>query len=996
MKQFQARLLVGVCAFAVAVPAMAQTSPGADERAEQDEGIVVTGSRIVRRDFTAESPITTVSADFIKDTGPATVEQTLNTLPQFQASQGAQTSSLGTATAGASGGRASANLRGLGAQRTLVLFDGRRLQPSDTQGTIDLNTITSSLISSVEVITGGASAVYGSDAVAGVVNFRFNNRFRGLALEADAGITEMGDGATQSASLTWGGQLGDSVRLFASTSYMHRGTASRNDRSFFDTRAGTSTPTNGLIVVSGSNLFGTGSAANVAAFRSLFTSTYGTTVPVASSSYFVNTDRTIVGRTGAVNLRPDGTNNFYVDPSGSALQRGNNDSTLILPIDRYTGFARAEIDLAPSVTLYAQGAYTRSTTDQTSEAGTAVSIVGPVQIRADNPFINGDIRTLANARPRPNDPLTYYFVSTRFGQFRVRQEYEVYQGMIGIKGDLGSNLHFDVYGSYGETHTDEMAFNQVSRSRFNDLINGVGSTGLADGGASKCAGGFDPFSFAPVSDACKAYAAINTVNRYAIKQGVLQGNLSGSLFTLPGGDVGFAVGAEYRKNSYSADIDPSNSPTPTATPGVFTFPDTLGTNGSSSASGSLSVREGYAEILVPILKDVPFFHSLEADIAYRYSDYDRFGGVSTYKFSGTWQPVKDLTVRGGYSRAIRAPSLGDLFAPRAGALGVIGSVASGQGDPCDYRSFARTGKIANVDPAKVTALCIANGVPAAVAATYTYASTATAAVRIGNPALNPEVADSYTIGAAFQPSFAQPLFRNLSFSVDYYSIDVRRAIGYITSSIALNQCFNVGGLNANYDPANYYCGLIHRDGAGILSQIDEQLANLANYRASGIDFQLDAAIGVGALGTLSLNSAVTYVLDYKIQSISTEPTYDFSGTIGNAQIDGFSNTHPRWKHVTTVTLGGKSGSLSLRWRYIGKMTDSANVVSAGSSTASVPAVSYFDLTGRIKAGDGFELRGGITNLTNKAPPQFGGPATTSVSTYDVIGRRFFIGATARF
>ncbi|MDD1449659.1 TonB-dependent receptor plug domain-containing protein [Sphingomonas sp. H160509] len=271
---FRYRLMTGISALVLGVPATAQNVVStADQATAAADGqdIVVTGSRIARRDYVAESPITTIDQKFVQDTGPATIEQTLNSLPQFQASANAQTSSISGFGAGTSGGRASANLRGLGPSRTLVLFDGRRLQSSDVLGTIDLNTISPALISTVEVITGGASAVYGSDAVAGVVNFRFNNRFRGLELQADVGVSDQGDADTQSASLTWGTAFAEErARLFVSGSYLNRGTASRNSRSFFDNRLGTATPTNGLIVLEGTNRFGGGSAASILAYQRLF------------------------------------------------------------------------------------------------------------------------------------------------------------------------------------------------------------------------------------------------------------------------------------------------------------------------------------------------------------------------------------------------------------------------------------------------------------------------------------------------------------------------------------------------------------------------------------------------------------------------------------------------------------------------------------------------------------------------------------------------------
>lgn len=992
MVGFRSILLCGACALGIAHPAYAQeVAPDSGEAVvPSDEAIVVTGSRIARRDFTAESPITSISEEFIQDSGPATLEQSLNALPQFQATQNSQTSSVGTSGAGSSGGRSNANLRGLGPARTLVLFDGRRLQPSDTSGAIDLNTLAPALISRVEVITGGASAVYGSDAISGVVNFLFNSRFRGLELQGDVGISEYGDAGTYSGSLTWGGGFADDrARLFLSGSYMQRNTASQNARSFFDNENGTSTPTSGLIIQAGTNPFGFGSAANVAAYRNLFQNVYGTPLPPTSSSYNVNSDRTIIGRTGGLNLRDTDTTGYLVFDN-AVRQKSLNDSTVQLPIKRYTGFARGEFDVSDGITAYAQVNYATYKADQQASFGVTQSVVQPITIRADNPFITGDLRTLLNARPNPNAPITYYFNGGRIGRLRIEEEYDVYQLLGGLKGRIGSSLRFDLYASYGETDQNSTAFNQVSRTRLNQLVN------AADGGASLCAGGYDPFGFADASQSCRDYLTFSSTNRFRYSQSVVQGNLTGELFDLPGGAAGFAIGAEYRKNSYSADIDPRNSPTPTAIPGVTTAPEALGTAGALSSGGSISVAEIYGELLLPLLSERPFFEQLDVSLAYRYSDYDRIGGVHTYKASANWAPFGGFNIRGGYSRAIRAPSLGDLFSPKSGAAGVIGLASAGGGDPCDINGRARRGQIAGVNPADVRALCIAQGVPTALVDGYTYSGASNAAFRVGNPNLKEETADSYTIGAVVQPAFMRPAFRNFSISVDYYSISVDDAIGYVTSPIALQQCFNYTGENTGYDPNNYYCQLVARDTSGILAYIDEPLFNLAKYKVSGLDFQLDAAVGIKGIGTLSLNSAITYVLDYKIQSVAAEPTYDYAGTIGNAQIDGFSATHPAWKHVTTLSLSGDTGSLALRWRFIDKMGNSSNVTTPGGTAAGVPAVSYFDVIGRLKVNDAFELRGGITNLTDKQPPEFGGPSVTATSTYDVIGRRYFIGATARF
>lgn len=982
--------LSGVSLSILAQPLQAQEIPsaqGEDEVGLEDadpvvanEPIVVTGSRIVRRDYTAESPITTVDDEFIQNAGPATLEQSLNALPQFQGTQGSQTS----AVTGGGGGRANANLRGLGAERTLILFDGRRLQPSDTSGAIDLNTIPSALVSSVEVITGGASAVYGSDAIAGVVNFKFNNRFRGLELQGDVGISELGDAETYSASATYGGSFADDrARVFLSGSYLERGTASQFARPFFDNVDGTSSPTSGLIIQSGTNPFGFGRPANVAAFRDLFTNTYGTSIPGVSSSYLVNSDGTIIGRNDGLNLR-DTESTGYLIADGVVRQRSLYDSTVQLPIERYTGFARGEFDVSDTITAYAQFNYATYKARQKSASGVLQSVVEPILIPASNPFITPDLRTLLNARPVPSAPFSYYFTGTRIGRLEVEEDYDVYQALVGIEGSIGPSLNFDLYATQGRTTNTSTTFNQISRSRFNAVVS------AADGGASLCAGGYDPFGFAPTSQECSDYLTLDTVDRAVFEQTVVQGNLTGTLFDLPAGLLGFAVGAEYRRNEYRSTIDPLKSPTPTGTPGVTTAPEVLGTSGALSSGGDVAVAEIYGELLVPV------FDGFEVDLAYRYSDYDTIGGVHTYKAGANWTPMMGFTLRGGYSRAIRAPSLGNLYSPREGAIGIIGRAASGGGDPCDVTGAARNGQVEGVDPARVRELCIAQGVPVSLVDGYTYSGSANAAFRIGNPDLQEETADSYTIGAVIQPDFMSDFLSSFSASIDYYNISVDDAIGYLTSPIALNQCYNFTGQNPDYDPQNVNCQLIERDASGLLAEIEEPLFNLASYQTSGIDFQLDAAVDVGGVGRVFLNSAVTYVIDYKIQSTSSDPVLDYAGTVGNAQIDGFSSTHPAWKHVTTLGLAGDTGSLSLRWRYIGEQDNSAIVTNPDSTADGVPAVSYFDLIGRLMVADRFEFRAGINNMFDKQPPEFGGSSVTPTSTYDVIGRRFFVGATARF
>jgi outer membrane receptor protein involved in Fe transport len=989
-------------------PAAAQTVPvgsetvdpalNVPEDAAQD--IVVTGSRIARKDFSGESPIVTVSRDFLQNSGTATVDQALTTLPQFTGSSNSQTNGGAGTGVSRAGGRATANLRGLGGARTLVLLDGRRLQPSDPLGAVDLNTISPALIETVEVITGGASAVYGSDAVAGVVNFRLTPRFEGLRLDADTGVSSQGDAASYSIAATAGTSFGGNRgRVIASLSYFDRGDASRNTRSFFDDRLGACCGTNGAIIPDGTNLVGTAALAN------LFRGQYGTAVPSPGVLLSINRDGSVFGLSGGgPNLRSGREDGYIVSSTGSVSQLSGNDSQLQTPLKRFTAFGRAEYDIVDGITAYGQVNYAKYSSDTLSETGVLQVITFPITVRADNPFVTPDLRGLLNSRRLPNAPFNYYFTGTRAGRLSFEQDYEVAQYLAGFKGKLPvSDWSYDIYGSHGTTRQDERTRGYISRSRFNALVNGVDAAGVADGGQSICAGGYPIFGFEPISAACSDYLLRPTLNRARYEQNVLEATLQGHLIKLPAGDVRFAAGATYRDNSYNYVADEGfRQPTTTAPNGVVTVlpPDILGTAGIESTRGKVSVAEYYGELLIPVLRDLPMIRSLSVDLAFRLSDYSSVGSVKTYKAGLDWQITPWLGARGGYSRAIRAPSVGELFGEQRGVASSIGSVASGGGDPCDVRSAYRRAGAPNRD--NVRALCIGLGIPASIVDTYNYNGNLIAGIQTGSAGLREETADSYTVGLVVRPRGATPLLSNLSLSIDYYNIKLDQAIGYVTAAVSFQRCFNAdGSSNTAYDPLNPGCRNILRTSGGGLTAAIEPLQNLSGYRTSGVDFQLDWRVdlddvGLGSgTGALVLNSVVGYLDSYRIQTISPGAFVDYAGTIGNGQIDPFAISHPRWKSTSTLTYARDRSSIGLRWRYIDRQTNSNNV-GTQLQAPGVASRSYYDVLFKFAAGPAFELHGGVINLMNTKPPVWIGNGAVDSSTYDIIGTRFFIGATAKF
>jgi iron complex outermembrane receptor protein len=967
-----------------ATGALAQTAPGVGapagrSQSGQDtvEEVVVTGSLIARRDYVAESPIVTVQGDALEKSGAVTVEAALNQLPQFTASATA------SSNLNSRGGQANADLRGLGQQRTLVLLDGRRMEPSSTDGSIDLNTIPDALIDNVEIITGGASAVYGSDAISGVVNFKLKHHFTGVELKAQYGETSRGDGATESVSVTAGGNFADDRgNAVLGLTYANRGSVFGADRPFFAVSNLSANLPEGIIKPNAANL------PSQSAVNSLFAN-YG----IAPGT---------VSRTNTLGFNSNGTlfsaanpAIHFTDDIGNLLAVNNNtyfyNTGLIyylqLPLTRYSSFARLEYELTPHVRVYAQGYYTNYS------AGT--QIVPPVSggtgvpsllVPYNNPFVPADLATLLASRPSPTAPFIFSKRMTEVGNRVQTNDWSVYQLEVGAAGDLPvGDLTWDVFATRGQTQYDETDKGFPSLSALQQLLN------APDGGRSLCAGGYNPFGITTLSPSCSAFLARTVKNSTALTQTNVQASVQGGLFKLPAGELRFAAGADYRENTY--DYQPDS---------LLVHLDLVNAQTTVPSAGRTTVKEVFGELLVPIARDLPLISTLDADLAYRYSDYGSIGGVSTYKASLDWETVKWLRFRGGYQRAIRAPNLGELFtAPTPGSvnLGTIGPI--GSGDPCDVRTQYRSPTYAN--SAQIRALCLAQGVPQPLIDNYRNTNPLTVTASQGNRDLRQETADTYSVGFVLHPAFDSPLLANTSFSVDYYDIKLTQAIGSITGSLALSKCFNADGSNPSYSPTNYYCSLVSREAAtGLVSIIQTPLLNLGGYKTSGVDVEGDWKAPLSAFGlpedagSVTLNVVASYIRTFQIENLPGAPFVDYAGTIGNTQIDLYADTHPRWKSSSTLSYQRGPVSASVTWRFIDKMSNANNVGTTGTAPG-VASRNYLDLDARWEMRPGLLLEAGVVNLADVSPPQFGtSPGATSLSTYDLLGRRFFVSLKSRF
>ncbi|MEA3197143.1 MAG: iron complex outerrane recepter protein [Gammaproteobacteria bacterium] len=998
-------LLTGAIAGLTLSAALADTpGPAADspEKAANIDAIVVTGSRISRRDFQSDSPIVTIDQSTLAAAGQPTLDRAIGEMPQFAAAQGMSEVGDVQGSTGFAGGQAYGDLRGLGPNRALVLMDGRRMMPSNPNGSVDLNTIPMSMIENVEVITGGASATYGSDAIAGVLNFKLRQHFSGAEVSVQHGETTMGDGATELASALLGGNFADNRgNMVLAFEYSERGVVHGADRPFFANIRQLARPPEGILP---GGTFG--SSPTVAAVNSVLAGYPGTT-PIAGAGAYngslgVNTDGTIFTDLAAPNCvqnyRGLGQKGLNIGAGCTQVQVALGQFFAIqVPLTKYNVLARSTYKLNDSVSAYTQFSFMEST----SRDETAGGSTGPgkeLYVPLNNPFVvnNAGLQTILASRPAdPNNPnaLTQPLVLTKLlsasGDRIQSYKYDVYQAVAGLKGDIpipGTDLSWDVYSSYGSTLFNNLQQNDSSKAALIAILNG---TANYQGSGGNCVGfAWNPLGSNPLSPGCREYVTRENSNVNTITQKNVEGTLQGKIVSLPAGELRFAVGADYRGSNFDYHPDAG-----LITNDSFSYDTTVAT------SGTQNVREVFAELLVPVLKGLPFIEELSLDLGARRSDYDGFGGVNTWKADLNWRPVSTVSVRGGYARAIRAPSLGELFAPTVTGNLNIGS-GPAAGDPCATGSSFRTG----ANAAQVAALCQAQGVPSALYPNYTYGVDSVHGTSGGNPNLTPETADTYSIGTVWSPHFSSDLMRKFQVSVDYYHISISNAVGSLALTDILPRCFNSDGIsNPAYSANNIYCQQITREqSTGNIVLGHEGLLNLASYKTDGIDTEIDWSFGLGALGlsdsagTFRLTSLINYTHTFDVSSLPGSPVLDFAGSIGNTEVSP-EMAHPHWKANTAFGYSIGPVTTTVHWRYIAAMKHQDVVVDPASTTPGVPTYNYFDFDAHLAVIEHLELTAGLTNIADKAPPFVSGqPLTTDSATYDIIGRTYYVGFKAKF
>jgi iron complex outermembrane recepter protein len=930
------------------------------------EEIVVTGSRIARRDAVAESPIFTVDQESMRVSGFVTVEQYLNTLPQIIPSLSSQSNNPSSL------GRAFIDLRGLGTNRNLVLIDGRRGMGSTAGGVVDVNTIPTALIERVEVITGGAASTYGPDAIAGVVNFIMKKSFDGVALDASYRITEEGDGEEWGADGTFGGDFADGRgSAVFNASYFKRQAMYKGARKFSAQASSESATHPGGFWAPGTNapsqaavdaVFGPNTCNNDGLFG------FNPDGTPFCHGIANNPNRNIAGFTG-----PDSWVAQFVAPDRFSYNF-EPENILVMPMERWSLFNRFELDVNDNFKPYAQGQYTNYNALQELAATPAAGGTG-FTVPVTNPFLSPQIQSLLASRPDPNAPFS---LGKRFNTLGGRTGYnthDVWQLTMGATGDIVAGWAYDTYASWGRSVQNETQGGNVRRDRTQLLLNDP-----LGGNNANCPGGLNLFGTAPISAACAAYISLEAKNLTTVEQGIWEGVVTGDLFELPAGMVQSAFGASYRHLDY--DFRPDGG----LQPGLV-----AGFNQQLPTSGRLWFTDLFTEVVLPIVTDAAWAQNLSLTAGFRYTDNNRFDSENTYKLTGDWTVNDQFRARAGYQRAVRSPTITELFAPQLNNFPTFTNQ-----DPCNTSGpNANNAEWGRLGPngAQVAALCAQQSAVAGGPAYFQPFGQATGIVG-GNPDLGPETADSWTAGFVVTPAFQNPMLERLTFSIDYWSIDLEDVIAAVGASTIVQRCYNRDGANPTFDPNNQWCQLFNREPSnGGVIDLTQLSQNQAFIETSGVDFTLDWGIGVGP-GDLAFNVVTTWVEKFETQTTTVDPVYDFAGTVSSDT----GGSSPEWKTNITTSYTLSDWQIQMVNRYIDGM-DHANTVTGGSplSNTGTDSTWYTDVSVRYDLTETFNIRAGIQNLANQQPRLYtpNVQANTDPSLYDVLGRRFFVGVNWR-
>ena len=765
--------------------------------------------------------------------------------------------------------------------------------------------------------------------------------------------------------------------MIAAASYAKQDPVNGSARPFFTDKTPSSFIGTGTYVPSATN------APSAAVEQGVFAKygVTGTRNPLLNLGF--NDNNSLFVQTGAVNYQGPTASQGYLLVGGNVRMPVGQQTDFYNALDRKTFFLKADYAITPTLTVYGQAMYVDLKVNTAS--GNSLTQFGRIDtVPVTNPFIPADLQTILASRAAPGAAFTINsrYVGVPYKSFD--EQYYVQQYLGGVRGTIVPGWTFDAFASYDQSIHRATIHNAIVKGQVQTLLN------APDGGNSLCAGGYDPFGDAnarSLSLACVNYITKNAFSREKVTQTQAQAQINGKLFDLGAGPAQIAFVADYRRNTY----------------GFVPDQDLAAQNleaiiASAAASGTINVKEAAAQIDIPLLADRPFFKELGIGGAVRVSNYSTSGTVTSYEGDAHWRPVRALLLRGSYQRAVRAPNIGELYSPASGTQLVIGTPPASLGDPCDARSNARTG----ANGSQVATLCVAQGVPGAAIASYTFPTTATGQTITGSTSLTPEKADTYNFGFVLNSPFDTGLLRAFTVSVDYYNINIKNVITTVPGLTVLSKCYNLDGTNPNYSTTNPYCQLIQRDATGQIVTVTTPYQNLGGLKTDGVEFQAHLGLPVpfvNAGGKVFVDGSVGWTRGYKVQLLPNSPFVDYTGVSnGGAGTNSVPpRATPRWKSLTTIGYRSEGLGMGLRWRYQSPLNDISAVLTPTTAQAGVPAYSLFDFFASVRVAEKFELRGGINNLADKSLPFVASSQNgTDVALYDPIGRSFYVGVKFGF
>lgn len=1019
---------------AVHAPSYAQDaaqSPATDETENaNDTEIVVTGSRITRDTYDTPAPTVTVSQDYLIQSGSSELSETLADLPALSSGTNDATVTGNTQNSGLS----TIELRNLGANRTLVLVDGRRtVSNSGISNMVSLSTIPNDFINRVEIITGGTSSVYGSDAVAGVVNIITENKQRGFRLNARTGITSEGDGRELTLNASYGTRFSDKRGYFLISGTYDRDWGIRaTDREWavrpvsydYDFNTGTNlletvylngdVPTSGSqpassfppnVVSDLSSYISGGVFSGASSARDRFYRN-GVLVPLGPD---VQTGRPVnVGTT-------DNGNSGYFLPNRDGYNQRTGRS-LILARTRYLGAAKVNYEFSDTIEGFAQVQYSRILSGETREAyglgwdstypltdpvtGETTEVeYGKIPCRratgtgsgACNPYVPAEIRADA---PTSGAGIAWDRRFDEVGGQITKNKRETWRSWLGLRGKLGGSWQWETSTGFGQYNQNQVRRNEINGVHLTQALNAeIGPDGQARcvNAAARAAGcvPINLFGEGAITAAAADWIRADLTQDLRIRQYTAQAFVTGELFQLPAGPVGAAFGIDWRKDSQRLEGD--------------ALSQSGGTTGNAipNFSGSISAIEGYGEVSIPLLKNQPGAELLSVDLSARVAHYDidTVGTVFSWRGGVQYAPVEDVRIRAQYARAQRAPDIAELYSPPRGNFESADDICSGITPTTSGRIAANC----RLDPG-IQAL-FAQQAADGLTQRYDQVGGNLYSPNAGNSNLKEETATTFTAGVVISPRFIP----NMSLAIDYYNIRIKDAIDAYSNTDIQLQCYDTDVAQSE----NPFCADITRNANnGQIAQLIQRQENLASFNTQGIDVAFNYRFGLDGVipGRFDFRYDGTHVLKQKVsfQGVDGVVTNDLAGSL-----DGGS-----FKYRARASLGWEYDDIRLRWSttYYGKINDSntlrdryATLLSTN-PTAEVPM--YLNIGDRWEhdfymsydvdaSGSDFRFYAGVKNMFNSITPFLptgteSGRLTNMNGVYDIAGRRFYAGVTLKF